>query len=194
MASSPLGTSICFLVLHCYFCAHPRYHRLAYSSFACTPNPPQPTFPCKPGIVINRALTWGHLLSQNGKLSKNKRKKLKRKQKRQSQLLAERLRDLQQLDDLVSTVSHDANESTVAKGEVGDKAVPLWHNLFPCVVSPAGLTDFLFPPPPRPFSPARSFFPACSLWFPHSLKRLAHVTLLIPSYPLICWRLCCLCL
>ncbi|XP_042306976.1 SRSF protein kinase 3 isoform X1 [Sceloporus undulatus] len=39
---------------------------------------------------------------QNGKLSKNKRKKLKRKQKRQSQLLAERLRDLQQLEDLAA--------------------------------------------------------------------------------------------
>ncbi|XP_070597448.1 SRSF protein kinase 3 isoform X1 [Erythrolamprus reginae] len=41
--------------------------------------------------------------SLNGKLSKNKRKKLKRKQKRQSQLLAERLRDLQQQEDRAGT-------------------------------------------------------------------------------------------
>ncbi|KAF7240189.1 SRSF protein kinase 3 [Varanus komodoensis] len=44
----------------------------------------------------------GPQAGSNGKLSKNKRKKLKRKQKRQSQLLAERLRDLQQLEELAA--------------------------------------------------------------------------------------------
>ncbi|KAJ6655341.1 hypothetical protein lerEdw1_005533 [Lerista edwardsae] len=53
--------------------------------------------------------------SLNGKLSKNKRKKLKRKQKRQSQLLAERLHDLQQLEDLAAVAGGDASESTAAQ-------------------------------------------------------------------------------
>ncbi|CAI5796024.1 kinase 3 isoform X3 [Podarcis lilfordi] len=96
--------------------------------------PPQPplTFPCSPGIVSNRAVTWGHLISQNGKLSKNKRKKLKRKQKRQSQLLAERLRDLQQLEELATLAAGDASEPT-ADPDLPDGA--------PIMVSTAGGTE-----------------------------------------------------
>lgn len=63
-------------------------------------------------------MTWGPLISQNGKLSKNKRKKLKRKQKRQSQLLAERLRDLQQLEDLAAT-NAGTSKSTETTGKMG---------------------------------------------------------------------------
>ncbi|KAL8164460.1 UNVERIFIED_CONTAM: SRSF protein kinase 3 [Gekko kuhli] len=61
----------------------------------------------------------------NGKMSKNKRKKLKRKQKRQSQLLAERLRDLQQLEDLATVAAGDACESTVAQDLNNGAPVPV---------------------------------------------------------------------
>ncbi|XP_015261057.1 PREDICTED: SRSF protein kinase 3, partial [Gekko japonicus] len=61
----------------------------------------------------------------NGKMSKNKRKKLKRKQKRQSQLLAERLRDLQQLEDLATNAAGDASESTVAQDLNNGAPVPV---------------------------------------------------------------------
>ncbi|XP_058024534.1 SRSF protein kinase 3 isoform X3 [Ahaetulla prasina] len=54
--------------------------------------------------------------SLNGKLSKNKRKKLKRKQKRQSQLLAERLRDLQQLEDLAATNAGTSKSTETTEG------------------------------------------------------------------------------
>ncbi|XP_013909947.1 PREDICTED: SRSF protein kinase 3, partial [Thamnophis sirtalis] len=54
--------------------------------------------------------------SLNGKLSKNKRKKLKRKQKRQSQLLAERLRDLQQLEDLAATNAGTSKSAETTEG------------------------------------------------------------------------------
>ncbi|KAM6474890.1 SRSF protein kinase 3 isoform 2-T2 [Liasis olivaceus] len=54
--------------------------------------------------------------SLNGKLSKNKRKKLKRKQKRQSQLLAERLRDLQQLEELAATNAGTGKSAVTTEG------------------------------------------------------------------------------
>ncbi|XP_007420529.1 SRSF protein kinase 3 isoform X2 [Python bivittatus] len=54
--------------------------------------------------------------SLNGKLSKNKRKKLKRKQKRQSQLLAERLRDLQQLEELAATNAGTGKSTVTTEG------------------------------------------------------------------------------
>ncbi|XP_034290048.1 SRSF protein kinase 3 isoform X1 [Pantherophis guttatus] len=69
-----------------------------------------------PGVMSDGAVTWGPLISQNGKLSKNKRKKLKRKQKRQSQLLAERLRDLQQLEDLAATNAGTSKSTETTEG------------------------------------------------------------------------------
>ncbi|KAM3846215.1 SRSF protein kinase 3 isoform 2-T2 [Vipera latastei] len=69
-----------------------------------------------PGVMSDGAVTWGPLISQNGKLSKNKRKKLKRKQKRQSQLLAERLRDLQQLEDLAATNAGTSKSTETTDG------------------------------------------------------------------------------
>ncbi|XP_077777193.1 SRSF protein kinase 3 isoform X3 [Podarcis muralis] len=70
--------------------------------------------------------------SLNGKLSKNKRKKLKRKQKRQSQLLAERLRDLQQLEELATLAAGDASEP------IADPDLP---GGAPIMVSTAGGTE-----------------------------------------------------
>ena len=57
-----------------------------------------------------------------GKISKNKKKKLKRKAKRQQRLLEERVQDLQRMEDLDGVAPTDPS-STAA----GSKARALWR-------------------------------------------------------------------